>query len=364
MGESMLKTKKIVCRLMIAVLTPFLFLACSQKRNDAGNIATREVVDMLVRTVAVPKTVNKVFVDWASGVTLVMTLNATDKLIAVMSAFQSSDIFAWARIICPSIENVPFDDTVFTNIEAVLGYEPDLVVTNIVDNIEKYANVGLPVIYVSYNDSTSFRESMRIVGSALGEKELEAAEKYNKYFNDNVALVSGRTASIPDAGKQGVYYADSRFNDAYHTVGNGEIQESWITIAGGKLATAGHFEGRDIQITAEKFLEIAPDIILVGAQNQAAVSNMIKNDSVLAELEAVKNGQVLRIPQGIFPWCRTGPETTIQFIWAGKLLHPDLFEDIDIATVAQDFYRGFYGTNVSDEYITKILEGKLTPDSE
>jgi iron complex transport system substrate-binding protein len=188
------------------------------------------------------------------------------------------------------------------------------------------------------------------------------AKKYNKYLDDHVAMVSERTAALATEVKQSVYYIDGRFNKGiYHTVGTGEIQERWISIAGAKLATARDFQGRDIEIAAEKFLTIDPDIIMIGAQNQAEVYDELISDNVLSELSAVKNGKIYRIPQGIFPWCRTGPEGAIQVVWAGKLLHPDLFADIDIAVVARGFYKEFYGTDISDEHLQGILNGQLSP---
>ena len=88
---------------------------------------------------------------------------------------------------------------------------------------------------------------------------------------------------------------------------------------------------------------------------------MLMEDAVLVGLSAVQNNKVYRIPQGIFPWCRTGPEAAIQMIWAGKLFYPERFEDVDIATVAKDFYRSIYGTEVEDWVIEGILAGKLCP---
>jgi iron complex transport system substrate-binding protein len=178
-------------------------------------------------------------------------------------------------------------------------------------------------------------------------------------------MVNERTASVFDGNKKSVYYVDGRANNTiYQTVGTGEIQEQWINIAGAKLATSGHFAGRNIIITTEVFLSLNPDIIMVGAQNQANVYELIISDNILSELNAVKNGQIYRIPQGMYPWCRTGPEGVLQVIWAAKLFHPNLFEDIDIATIAKDFYREFYGADISDAHLQGILRGQSSPNGQ
>lgn len=235
---------------------------------------------MTGNTIELPDTVEKVFVDWASGITLVTTLSATEKLVCAPTAFET-DTFAWTRIICPAIDSVKKDDDAYTNVETVLTYEPDLVITKTKDNIETYQNLGMTVIYVDFNSNESFKESLKIVGKAFGEAEYKIAEKYCEFFDKNYKMVTDRLANVDEDTKPTVYYVDSRFVDPYHSVGKGEIQEEWITAAGGTLATAAEFEGRNLEINAEKILEMNPDIFVVGAQNQAEVYELLINDPVL-----------------------------------------------------------------------------------
>lgn len=355
----MKKIKKNVTFILSIIMLAFSLVGCNKVTNVEEN-STRMVVDMTGNSIEIPQEVDKVFVDWASGITLVMTLGATDKLVVAPEAFET-DTFAWAKIICPDINSVEKNQEAFTNVEVVLNYEPDVVITNTIDNIEIYEKLGLTAIYVTFDNNETFKESMSIVGAVLGEEEFATAEKYNKYFDDTVAMVTERVANIPEIEKPSVYYLDSRFGDAYHTVGTGEIQEEWITYAGAKLATADDFEGRNLEITAEKFLEIDPDIIMIGAQNQADVYNLLVEDVILSGLTAISKNAIYRIPMGIFPWCRNGPEAAIQVVWAAKLLHPDEFADVDVADVAKDFYSEFYGTVVSDETLYDMMAGKLCP---
>lgn len=356
-----LRFKQLLALALALTLLCTAFAGCGKVDGNSDNGAKRTVTDMAGQTVELPETVEKVFCDWASGITLVMTLGATEKLVAVPAAFET-DTFAWAQEICPKIKDIQKDDAPFTNVEVVLNYSPDLIITNNKDNIDTYKNLGLTAIYVNYNSNDSFKESMSIVGTALGTDEKAAADRYNTYFDENVKLVEKRLASISAEDKPSVYYMDSRFGDAYHTVGTGEIQEEWVTIAGGVLATAAEFEGRNLEITAEKLLGLDPDIILIGAQKQAEVYDLLMADKVLAGMSAIKNNSVYRVPQGIFPWCRTGPEAAMQVVWAAKLFYPEQFSDIDIAEMAKSFYKDFYGTDVSLDSINGILAGKMFPE--
>lgn len=349
-------------RIIICIVTLGIFCGlmsgCKSNLNSPVVSDKRTVIDMTGNSVELPDTVDKVFCDWASGITLIMTLGATNKLVAIPNAFDS-DTFAWARIICPDIDNILRKDEAFTNVEEVLNLNPNLVITNDKDKIEMYTNIGLTTIYVTFNNNDSFKESMLIVGEALGLDELEVAKKYNAYFDNNVTMVKERLSGVSEKPK--VYYMDSRFNDVYHTVGANEIQEDWISIAGGILVTANDFEGRNLEINAEKLLLMDPEYILIGAQNQASVYDALMQNNVLAGLTSINENKVYRIPQGIFPWCRTGSEAAIQVIWAAKLFHPEQFVDIEIKDVAKQFYAEFYGNEVTDDVLNDIIAGKLCP---
>jgi len=170
--------------------------------------------------------------------------------------------------------------------------------------------------------------------------------------------------TLSDADKKSVYYMDdSRTNTALFTVGRGEIQETWIKMSGGKFATQDLI-GSKIEISKEKLLAIDPDIILVGSQRQYASMQMLMSDRTLSNLKAVKNNQVYHIPQGIFPWCKTGPESSMQMVWTAKQLYPDLFADIDLTKMTKFFYLDFFDAAVSDENVAMILAGKLLPTGE
>ena len=195
-----LSITRLTALVMTLVMLCTLFAGCSPK-EDIVTDEPRTVVDMTGETITIPATVDRVFVDWASGVTLMTTLGATDKLAVAHSTFET-DIFAWTRIICPAIDNVEKNDDAYTNVEVALTYEPDIVVTNNKDNIEIYKNLGLTPIYVKFNDNESFKESLKIVGAALGDEEYAAAVKYGACHKEKGDLHYGVTEHIKQSAHQ------------------------------------------------------------------------------------------------------------------------------------------------------------------
>lgn len=64
--------KRIVA-LSLAVILSCICLAGCNSVKSGTDTAMRSVVDMTGNTIEIPEKVDKVFVDWASGITLVMT---------------------------------------------------------------------------------------------------------------------------------------------------------------------------------------------------------------------------------------------------------------------------------------------------
>lgn len=61
---------------------------------------------------------------------------------------------------------------------------------------------------------------------------------------------------------------------------------------------------------------------------------------------------------GIFAWNRYSVETPLQLYWAAKTFYPDSFENIDIATETKNFYKTFFGYELSEENAANILAAR------
>jgi iron complex transport system substrate-binding protein len=287
----MLKMKRFVWCLVVVVLACFLVTACGKSRGS--NSGNRSIVDMSGRTVEIPENVNRVFVDWVQGTLHMMTLGALDKVVAVRTGFDG-EIFTWARAIYPNFDIVTRDDAPFSNLEALLAYEPDVVFTIEQGDFKSddYERVGIPAIVVRFEDYDTFRQSITIIGNVLGGKYAVKAEKFNAFFSGNESLVKERLLNINADEKKLVHLVDGRIDDALRTVGRDQVEAAWIKTAGANFA-AEEFTGRAIDITEEKFLQLNPDIILIGAQYQASAMRWLMSNATLRHLDAVKNNNRL-----------------------------------------------------------------------
>lgn len=351
----------------LAVLLVLMLAVMSAVVGCGGTSSSgeRTVTDMTGAEVTLPAEVNSVINCWPSSNQIMITLGATDKQTAYFQTLQSPS-FTWMQIVNPAIvaedaKLVGVNGSVTA--EELLALEPDLVITANADDAEAWRSAGLNAMCMMFNSIDGLKESVTKTAEALGGDAIERAEKYNEYLDGNIAMVEERLADIEDADKPTVYYLDGQHGQTpYATAGTGTIQEEWINIAGGKIATEGVVEGSGKEITAEQLLEIDPDYILVGGLNQATAYDILMNDESLQGLKAIQNNRVYRIPQGTFQWCRYGSETALQVVWTAKTLYPDRFEDIDMKQMTIDFYKDFLDYDLSSEYADAILAGKDSPN--
>ena len=366
--------KKKFLSLLVTVIMLAGCLTLSACNRNRSNENTRQIRDMTGEYVLIPTEVNRVLVDWVAGTQMVITLGAKDKLVGVSPWLDGrAPTFAetWTQLLVPGIENIPVEAVAqhsgnIINAEGVLLLQPDLVITDRLTRLTLYRNAGLNAIFANLNTKENFIESMLMIGNALGDAERAKAILFNDFVTANWEMVKDRitAANLTDEDKQRIMYfqAHNLQEVVYNTIGVGEIQEAWITAAGGILTTTD-LTGRveDGGVSREYILSKNPELIFIGGPAASALYNKLLNDVYLASLNAVINNNVVRTPQGLFPWCRTGPEMAIHIVWAAQFLHPTLFEDINIEEMTREFYLTFFGVDLSDELIDKILSGREYP---
>ena len=83
---------------------------------------------------------------------------------------------------------------------------------------------------------------------------------------------------------------------------------------------------------------------------------MIKTDKAWAELDAVKNGKVYKIPTTPYSAMANPPSVNRVFgvLWLGNILYPEQY-GIDITTELQSFYKLFYHIDIDKVKAAEIL---------
>ncbi|MFT8656790.1 MAG: ABC transporter substrate-binding protein [Acetobacter papayae] len=221
---------------------------------------------------------------------------------------------------------------------------------------EELRRAGLPALSAEYATQADLLRSLDMTAQALGTDEAtRTAALYHQRMAETLTLLHTRLASLPEQNRPRVLHI-ARLEPLQVDGGN-TLVDAWITAAGGRNAAT--VSGNHRPVSAEQILAWNPDIVIVDASAGAVPAT-----SPLMALPALQAGRWWRNPRGIFAWDRYGCEDLLQLYWAATRLHPELFADIDIRSVALTFYQTFFYVNLTDDEMTRILSGNPpSPDN-
>ncbi|WP_409200080.1 iron ABC transporter substrate-binding protein [Methanobrevibacter sp. DSM 116169] len=335
------------------------FLMSPDAINTNGS---KNITDMINRTVQVPGTVNSVAATSPPMTTMIYMI-APEKLTGVNFVWTDEEL----KYVSNEYKNLPVIGGWFGsqdgNYEEFIASEPDVIIEAIDEGMgvdsstvkERQSKFGsIPVVAVEDSTNVSaIGKSISFLGKAIDseDKANELIEFNNKYL-DKVKEVD---ASIPDDKRKTVYYAESV--DGLETDTLGSSHSQLITLCGGiNVADTGENNSGTIQVSIEQVIKWNPDVIIT---TDPTFYEKVYSDPNWANIDAVKNKEVYLSPQSPFKWFDRPPgaNTIIGVPWTAKVIYPDEYGDLDLKEATQEFYEEFYHVDLDDEEVEKILLG-------
>ncbi|MBE3596583.1 MAG: ABC transporter substrate-binding protein, partial [Hydrogenibacillus sp.] len=184
------------------------------------------------------------------------------------------------------------------NIEELVTHRPDLVFVagSNKETLSKLEEANIPTFAVLAEDLPEIKTTVEQIGRAVGAEQ--AAERLVAYLEGVERKVAERLKSIPETGRPSAYYV--RGESVLTTVGRDFLQSKLIEYAGGKSAT-GHLSGGRIEVSAEDFLKLDPEILLIAPYSDVRPEDVYQ-DERWQNVRAVKARQVYRFPSNITSW--------------------------------------------------------------
>lgn len=296
--------------------------------------------------------------------TAVLLLGGADKLVALKENYGKNE---WIKGKYPQLADLP---VVFaaneTNMEELLNQEPDLVLYATrygEDTLKQLQDLGIAAVSGAkdsnapgYDHLNWVRDNQLYFGEAIGGAQLENAKTYAEEFTSAREAITAKTEGIAEADRPTVVQL-SAAGDILQANNGSAIGQEMITLAGGINAAAdaqGESKGPSgqTQIEAEQLLSWNPEILLVDSQQ---ISDAITSDPIFSELDAVKSGRIYIVPNGAMAWAYNGPEAYLAMQFFAKAVQPELFTDLDLQKVTEDFYKNYFGFDLSDEDLTHLF---------
>lgn len=268
----------------------------------------------------------------------------------------------WAYRLYPEIRNLPIVPMASAgDVEQALKQKVDLVLYSPQpDEARRFAAAGIRTACAfspgrrprSLDEfQERFKRQIMFYGELLGPEAKKRSERYCRYFDEKMKFIRARTAKIARKDRPTVYYG-GRAGNLLFSQGTASIMH-WDTEMAGGNYLPGAIDGNFLELHDEQLLAWNPDVIFISGWGKAWGD--FKNNPKWAGLKAVRTGKVHVIPTGVFAWEYASGETIPLIMYMAKILHPDLFRDVDMKKELRDFYAKVYGKTITDRDAERIL---------
>jgi iron complex transport system substrate-binding protein len=352
-----IKLKTIVLLVLILCISTFTSgctdSSTSQEENTEST-ATIIITDAMGREVEIPDTIENVICSGAGSLRLLTYIESEDRIIAVDS-IESRDNPYDARPYALANPQFATDYTVFgefrgnDNPEKILALEPqpDVILKTYsasgYDPVELQDKTGIPVVVVNYGDMVNNREDMyqalRIYGKVMDKEE--RAEELITFFDETIADLNERTSDVSDEEKTSCYVG------GIARAGPHGLQSTEPTYPPFLFTNALNvaYDDMDLstaEVAKEKIIEWDPEILFVDlstlqSEDENSAVYQLQNDESYQQLQAVNSGNVY----GVLPYnwyTQNFGSVLADSYYAGKLLYPEKFEDVDIEDKTAEIY--------------------------
>ena len=179
-----------------------------------------------------------------------------------------------------------------------------------------------------------------------------------KVGNAIVADVESRIAEIPEEDRPSALIL-WKYNDGVPQVsGDGTFGTYWLRRLGVEdpALEASGFS----QVSMEQIYSWDPDILFVDGPGLISIrSGDILNNTVegadFSSLKAVKDKRVYGTTLGMWNWFTPNPDAPLVLAWLACRTYPEEFADYPLEDTIRDYYKQWYGYDVTDEELAEML---------
>jgi iron complex transport system substrate-binding protein len=333
---------------MCAVILTAIVSGCTgPSTTPTPSVAPKSITitDSNGNNVTLPATANRILVTNSDAAEVLIAIGAKDKIVGITDTVQKNQLLA------PILRNVTsvgiWDNP---SVEKIAELKPDVVITYASwkpKNVDQFNAANITFVSLDCYKLNTLSSDIRALGTIAGEEQNATA--YAQFVDDNIKLVKDRTANLTDGQKPHVYWEQ---NSALSSAGNGSGGDDLIKAAGG-INIAGNQSGTYPKVSAEWVTQQKPEIILkttgyeTTQANMSSVISALANRTDLAISPAVANKKVYVMKTSI----AFGPKGVIGLVYTAKIIHPELFSDVDPNAAFNQYASRFVpGANITSIY--------------
>ncbi len=247
------------------------------------------------------------------------------------------------------------------NIEELLNLKPDVVFYSGAVHTETYKKAGIPAVAFTHPNIGGSVSTLRTLEMWLdlmeqvlgGENKARGIVAYGREVEAEIAR---RVRDIPREKRARVLILSNYNDTAISVSGRKTFGEYWCDAVG--AVNVGLDVGKK-NVNMEQIYDWAPDKVFLTTFTALVPQNLYDNTAGpghdWSHVPAVRNRDCHKFPLGMHRWWPPCTDTPLALWWFAKAVYPDLFEDIDIPLKVKEYYGRFYGMELTDGEVEKLL---------
>ncbi len=246
------------------------------------------------------------------------------------------------------------------NVESLLALRPDLVFQwgHLSDDIvDPLVNAGLNVALIRIGQEAFTRRWLEIMGKVVGKEE--KARRMIAWRDEVKEELAAKTKTIPPGERPRVLYF-MNYLSRLRVAGGKSYNNFYINLAGGK--NVADKLGMFVEVGVEQIIKWDPEVILLNGFEAKLSPKNVYSNPLLADISAVKNRRVYKMPLGGYRWDPPNQESPLTWLWLSMVLHPKKL-DWNLPERTDDIYKFIYGQGVSGDDMKNILRFDMNADA-
>ena len=344
--------------------------ASTEEAAEVDENGTHTVVDHAGNEVEVPNKITKVVIDQIPILSTYMAYfqGSAPNIVGYCGSFKSVISDTVLKNIAPEL--LESSDTVYAqsdlNIEEIMKLEPDVILYNAgnSEHAEILKASGIPSIgFATVGAETEadpierYEEWLNLLEDVFGEEG--KTDEFVVAGDAIVADVEARIAEIPEDERPSAMIL-WKYSDGVPMVsGQGTFGSYWLKHLG-VTDVAAETSGF-AQTSMEQIYSWDPDILFLDGPGLQP----LKVDDVLSgnvdgadfsTLTAVQNERVYNTTLGMWNWFTPNPDAPLVLAWMACKTYPEAFADYPLEETIKEYYKTWYGYDVTDEELAEMLE--------
>ncbi len=335
--------------------------AASGASSSASSSDTVMFTDSAGRTVELPAKIDRVAISGPISQMAMLTL-APEKLVGLSNKASEAEI----KYVATDLTSLPVFGQIYGgkgdfNKEAVANANPQVIIDigeakkTIVEDMDSIQeSIGIPCIHIEATYNT-YDQAYLQLGEILGVQD--RAKELADYCSKNVKATDEIVAKIPESDRVKVLYllGDAGLN----VMAKGSFQGTVVDAVADNVAVVEKAAGSGLgnETSFEQIALWNPAMIVFAPDS---IYDTVGSDATWQSLTAISSGNYYAVPGEPYNWLSSPPgvNQVLGYQWFARLCYPDKFTD-SIADVTKNYYKTFYGYNLTDEECNKLIANSV-----